>query len=210
MTSETQAAPRPRPLRAILGRLVRLFLAGVFALLPVVITVGVIVWVADFVRRLVGPDTVVGEFLRGFGLHFVSNDTLAYVLGVALVLAVIFAVGVAAEHGARGLIQRLFDAILRRIPLVGDVYDTSKQVVNMLDQKDNAAMRSMQVVFCYFGKETGAGFLTLLVSSKPYRINSRDYLILLVPTAPVPVGGGLLFVPAEAVQPTDLTVEALI
>jgi uncharacterized membrane protein len=31
-----------------------------------------------------------------------------------------------------------------------------------------------------------------------------------VPTSPVPVGGGLLFVPAEVVQPTDLSVEGLI
>jgi uncharacterized membrane protein len=30
-----------------------------------------------------------------------------------------------------------------------------------------------------------------------------------VPTAPVPIGGGLLFVPAEVVQPTDLSVDGL-
>jgi uncharacterized membrane protein len=30
-----------------------------------------------------------------------------------------------------------------------------------------------------------------------------------VATAPVPTGGGLLFVPAEVVRPTDLSVEGL-
>jgi uncharacterized membrane protein len=70
-------------------------------------------------------------------------------------------------------------------------------------------VKGMRVVFCYFGKETGAGFLALLVSPERYRINSRDYQIVIVPTAPVPVGGGLLFVPAEVVQPTDLSVEGL-
>jgi uncharacterized membrane protein len=79
----------------------------------------------------------------------------------------------------------------------------------MLDQKDNTALKSMQVVFCYFGREAGAGFLALLVSSERYRFNDRDYQIIIVPTAPVPIGGGLLFVPAEAVQPTDLSVEGL-
>jgi uncharacterized membrane protein len=70
-------------------------------------------------------------------------------------------------------------------------------------------MKGMQVVFCYFGKEAGAGLLALLVSPERYRINSRDYQIVIVPTAPVPIGGGLLFVPAEVVQPTDLSVEGL-
>jgi uncharacterized membrane protein len=135
--------------------------------------------------------------------------TPARLIGVVLVLAVIFAIGVVVESGARILVQRLFDAVLQRIPIVGSVYGTSKQIVSMLDQKDAAALKSMRVVFCYFGKEGGAGFLTLLVSPERYRINARDYQIIVVPTAPVPIGGGLLFVPAEAVQPTDLSVEGL-
>jgi uncharacterized membrane protein len=185
-------------------------LAGVLIILPLVITVAVIAWVAGFLQQLVGPDTLVGAILTRFGLRFVADAALAYVLGVILVLAVIFAIGVAAESGARRLMQRLLDALLRRIPIIGSVYDTSQQVVGLLGQKDSAALKGMRVVFCCFGKEAGAGFLALLVSSQKYRINSRDYLIIIVPTSPVPIGGGLLFVPAEAVQPTDLSVEGLI
>jgi uncharacterized membrane protein len=203
--------PRPTPTRLhkVLRREAQLFLAGVLTLLPVAITVAIIAWVAGIVRQLVGPDTPVGKIIQSFGLRFVSDDVWAYLIGVILVLAVIFAIGVAVESGARSLVQRLLDAILQRIPIVGSVYGTSKQIVSMLDQKDAAVLKSMQVVFCYFGKEAGAGFLALLVSSERYRINSRDYQIIIVPTAPVPIGGGLLFVPAEAVQPTDLSVEGL-
>jgi uncharacterized membrane protein len=186
-----------------------LFLAGVLTILPVAITLAIVAWVAGYVHQLVGPDTPVGNFLLSFGLRFVSDDALAYLIGVVLVLAVIFAIGVVAEAGARSLIQRLLDAVLQHIPIVGSVYGTSRQIVNMFDQKDAAALKSMQVVFCYFGKEAGAGFLALLVTPERYRINSRDYQIIIVPTAPVPIGGGLLFVPAEVVQPTDLSVEGL-
>ena len=201
--------PTPTRLHNLLRRAARLFLAGVLTILPVAITVAIIAWVAGFVRRFAGLDTPVGKFLETFGLRFVSDDALAYLIGVVLVLAVIFAIGVVAEVGARRLIQQLLDGVLQRIPIVGSVYGTSKQLVSMLDQKDAAAMKSMQVVFCYFGKEAGAGFLALLVSPERYRINSRDYQIIVVPTAPVPIGGGLLFVPAEVVQPTDLSVEGL-
>ena len=207
MSSEPH--PTPTLLHKLLRRAVQLFLEGVLTLLPVAITVAMVAWVAGYVRQLVGPDTPVGHFLHSCGLRFVSNDALAYLIGVVLVLAVIFAIGVVAELGARRLIQQLLDGVLQRIPIVGSVYGTSKQLVSMFDQKDAAAMKSMQVVFCCFGKEAGAGFLALLVSPERYRINSRDYQIIVVPTAPVPIGGGLLFVPAEVVQPTDLSVEGL-
>jgi uncharacterized membrane protein len=208
MAGESQAAPaRPHKL---MRRVAQWFLTGVLIILPVAITVAVIAWVAEFIRRLVGRDTPVGEFLTRFGLRFVSDDTLAYAVGVVVVLAVIFIIGMAAESGARRLMQRQLDAVLQRIPIVGSVYETSQQVVGLLGQKDGAALKSMRVVFCCFGREAGAGFLALLVSPERYRINSRDYQIIIVPTSPVPVGGGLLFVPAEAVQPTDLSVEGLI
>ncbi|MBN4658908.1 hypothetical protein H4F44_24250, partial [Escherichia coli] len=37
----------------------------------------------------------------------------------------------------------------------------------------------------------------------------QPYLAVLIPTAPVPIGGGLLYVPQEWVQPADLGVEAV-
>jgi uncharacterized membrane protein len=208
MASESRAVPSR--LRSLVNRLTRWFVAGVLIILPVAITVAVIAWVAAFLKRLVGPDTLVGNILTHFGLRFVSDTALAYALGMVLVLAVIFAVGVAVESGARRLIQRLLDALLQRIPIVRNVYETSQQVVGLLGQKDSAALKAMRVVFCCFGGESGAGFLALLVSSEKYRINSRDYQIIIVPTSPVPIGGGLLFVPAETVQPTDVSVEGLI
>jgi uncharacterized membrane protein len=192
-----------------LRRAAQLFLAGVLTILPVAITVAIIAWVASIVRQLVGPGTLVGNLLQRFGLRFASDEALAYVIGVVLVLGVIFAIGVIAEAGARSLIQRALDAILRRIPIVGGLYGTSKQIVGMLDQKDASVLKGMRVVFCYFGKEAGAGFLALLVSPERYRINDREYQVIIVPTAPVPIGGGLLFVPAESVQPTDLSAEGL-
>lgn len=209
MADKPQAAPRPGRLHNFMRRVTQAFLAGVLTILPVAITVAIIVWVTDFVRRFVGRGTPVGDSLQRFGLRFVSDDALAYVLGAVLVLAAIFVLGLVAQAGARGFIQRLLDAVVRRIPIVGSVYGTSRQIVNMLDQKDTAALQGMQVVFCYFGKEAGAGFLALLVSPARYRINAREYHVIIVPTAPVPIGGGLLFVPVEAVQPTDISVEGL-
>ena len=195
--------------RRVLKRLLQWFIAGVLALLPLIITVGVVVWVAGYVKAIFGPGTMFGQVMRRFGLQFVSNETGAFVIGVLLVLGAIFLVGVGAESGARKLMQRLFDALLHRIPLIGSIYGTSKQVVAMLDRRDTEALKGMQVVLCYFGQQGGAGFLALLVSPDRYRLAGRDFQIVIIPTAPVPIGGALLMVPADVIQPTDVSVEGL-
>jgi len=191
------------------GRVVRCFVAGILAILPVVITVAVVTWAGGFVARFLGPNTVVGQALRRLGLPFATNDLAAYAIGAALVLAVVFLLGAAIEAGAKSLVQRLLDAVLQRIPIIGSVYGTSKQLVGIMDKQGDEKLKGMRAVFCSFGGANGGGVLALLVSPERFRMNGQDYHIVIVPTAPVPVGGGLLFIPADKVQPADVSVEGL-
>ncbi len=190
-------------------RLARSFLAGLLAILPVVITVAIIAWVAGFVRQFLGPRTLFGDGLTRLGSSFVNNNTVAYLVGGLLALACVLLLGFVVEAGAKDFIQRMFDAAMRRIPIVGSLYGTSKQIVTLFDKKDPEKLQGMKAVFCFFGEKTGAGLLALLVSPEKFTINGRSFHIVIVPTAPVPVGGGLFFVPVEMVQPTDVSVEGL-
>ncbi len=197
-------------LKLVGNRLLRYFLAGAFAVLPLVVTIAIVIWVAGFLQRFIGPDTTVGQGVRRLGWQFSSDDkTLAYVIGWAVVLAAVFLLGVAVETGAKRLIQTLTDAVLNRVPVIGGIYNTSKQLVSMLDRQDPADLKGMSVVFCIFGGDHGAGFLALLVSPQTYHVAGRDYKIVIIPTAPVPFGGGLLFVPADCVIPADMAVDGL-
>ena len=191
------------------GRAARCFVAGILAILPLVITVAVVAWVGGFLSQFLGPSTVVGQALRRVGLQFAANDTAAYAIGAAVVVAMVFLIGALVEAGAKNLVQRLLDAVLQRIPIIGSVYGTSKQLVGIVDKKGDANLKGMRAVFCFFGGPNGAGVLALLVSADKFHLNGRDYHIVIVPTAPVPVGGGLLFVPADTVQPADVSVEGL-
>jgi uncharacterized membrane protein len=195
--------------RGFCSRITRWFLAGLITVLPLFITLAVIVWVANYVEQLFGPRTPIGQALSKLGLQFVSNDVVAFLIGIVLVLGLIFLIGIAVESGARSFLQKITDAVLHRIPVVGSIYGTSKQVVALFEKKDTDALKGMQVVMCYFGDQGGAGFLGLLVSPEHFRINDRDYQIVIVPTAPVPIGGALLFVPAGVVEKTTISVEGL-
>ena len=190
-------------------RVARSFLAGLLAVLPIVITLAIIAWVAGFIRQFLGPRTLFGDGITRVGLSFVTNDTVAYLIGGLLALVCVWLLGMVVEAGAKDFIQRMFDAAMKRIPIVGSIYGTSKQLVTLFDKKDPEKLQGMKAVFCFFGEKTGAGLLALLVSPEKFTINGRSFHIVIVPTAPVPVGGGLFFIPVEMVQPSDVSVEGL-
>ncbi len=190
-------------------RLLRYFLAGVFAVLPLVVTVAIVIWVAGFLEGFVGPQTRMGSLVQRLGLRFANEGTLAYITGWILVLALVFLLGVAVEAGAKRIMQRLVDAVLNRVPLINGIYNTSKQLVSMLDKQEQADLQGMSVVYCLFGEHNGAGFLALLVSPQKFHIDGKAYQIVIIPTAPVPFGGGMLFVPTSAIRHADMSVEGL-
>ena len=86
-------------------RAMRIFLAGLLAILPVVITLVVVAWVAGLLRQVLGPNALLGQAIRGLGLAIVSDPRVAYALGALLVLSGVFLVGIAVESGARSLLQ---------------------------------------------------------------------------------------------------------
>src|ERR1041384_6130819 len=59
------------------------------------------------------------------------------------------------------------------------------------------------------GWEGGAALLGMMPSPDRVKIGEHDYVGLLVPSAPVPFGGALIYVPADWVKPADGGVERL-
>jgi len=195
----------------ILRTILRCFLTGVIAVLPLMITVVAVVWVAGYVTSLLGPNALLGSALKQLGVQMAgeTRPAVAYVLGWIVVLAFIFGLGVLAEMGAKRLIQGGIDGLARRVPFLGGVYGTARQLVGMMDTKDNADLKGMSVVFCIFGEQTGAAFLALLPTPEVFPIGPVDYHAVIIPSAPVPVGGSLIFVPAASVHPANVSVDAL-
>ena len=191
----------------ISNRIVRCFAAGAFAVLPLLLTVMAISWSISFMAGLVGPDTFLGGLLSKIGLKFVSNSNFAYIAGWLSLGVIIFVVGFLVESGMRELFKKLADAILKRIPLIGKVYDTSQQLVDMLDTGGDDKLQGMSVAYCTFAEGGGVGVLALLPTKEEININSRPHHIVLVPQSPVPIGGGLLFIPVEYVEHVDMSVD---
>jgi len=193
----------------LLQRLIRFFVAGVLALLPVVVTVAVVVWVVEYLQYLCGPQTFIGRQLTAIGMQVGKDSATPYFVGWFVVIVVVFGVGLFVELGAKKWFGRTIESVFKRVPLVGSIYSTSRQMIDMIGPSDNDAMKGMTPVFCSFGRDQPSNVLALLVSSEQYRLHDQDFLIVIIPTAPVPFGGAMMFVPVENVRPAGMSIDGL-
>jgi uncharacterized membrane protein len=196
-------------MRTRLRRFARTLAAGLVAALPLAATIFVFAWALRFVLGWLGPESAIGRVLGRLGLQLTGSALGGYALGIALVLAAIFVLGLLVERGLQHGLAAVVESAVQRIPIVRNVYDTIERFVGLLSRRDGEGLRTMRPVWCHFGGPGGAAVLGLLSSPEPVEIAGRRYRAVLVPTAPVPIGGGLLYVPEAWVTPADLGMEAL-
>ncbi len=185
------------------------FLTGLFAVLPLVITLWIMNWAATWLRSLIGPDSLIGTGLRNLGLQFAANLYIATAIGWLLVISCIWVIGLFVSGTARYQWQEWFDGTFRRIPLIKSIYGPVKQVVEMFSKHDEASVSGMRVVHCAIGENEAASFLGLLPSSDVYRFKQQDCHIVYLPSAPMPMTGFNLFVPIDRVTMVEMDVEEL-
>lgn len=195
---------------SIRARLVRYFVAGLFAVLPLAITIAIVAWVADFLNRFVGPETTIGGYVRSLGYPVATDGGLAYALGIVLVLAAIVLFGILIENGARRWLRALLDSTVTRVPMLGKIYQTSTQLLSMLRTGDDDRLKGMSVVLCRFGGGDSTWVLALAPSSECVALGGRRFRAVLIPTAPIPFGGALLFLPEDAVIPAGVSLDEFV
>jgi uncharacterized membrane protein len=99
--------------------------------------------------------------------------------------------------------------VVGRIPVVRTIYETIEKFVQIFARRDRSELQSMRPVWCHFGGPGGGSALGLLSSPIPILVGGRPCYAVIVPTAPVPIGGGLLFMPVEWIESTEISMEAV-
>lgn len=183
-------------------RIGRVFLAGLLALLPLLVTLFVIGWALSFLNDYLGPDSWFGKQLVSLGVSVGSKTP--YVIGLLLLLVVLYLLGLVVQSRAGGWLAEAVDATVGRIPIISNVYDLTRRFADIVDPKaKGGGLADMLPVWCFFGGEPGAAVLALQVSKTPVIIGEVEYLGIMVPSSPVPVGGALIYVPKGWVKPAE-------
>lgn len=193
--------PAARKSRWAWKQLLTAFLTGLAFLAPLLLTAIVLVWVFGQLIGFVGPDSLFGRALTAGGRLFTGEGSplLSFALGVGMLFALITALGFAVKDKAKKVLEELVDETIGRIPLLGNVYRPVAQLVRGMAGNKAEEMSAMTVVRVEFGG--GVETIALLASPDTLDIGGGPAHLVLVTTAPVPIGGALLLVPAEKVHP---------
>ncbi len=171
------------------------FLAGLFVLLPLVVTVYVLVFSFNLVdgifKELVR--VVVGRHVPGAG--FLLTVCLVFLTGV-----------LATNVGGRRLLA-WGESLLLRLPLVRTVYTTSKQVVEAFSLSGREGFQRVVLVEYPRRGLYSIGFVTGKAPAEVSARAERPLLSVFVPTTPNPTSGYLLLVPREEVVFLEMSVE---
>jgi len=179
------------------------------AALPLLGTLWLLSIAIDFLLRWFGPDSRTGRLLEMLGVSVAGGNWPGYLIGLAIAVALLFALGLLVERGLATWLGWLVDAVVGRIPVVRTIYETLEKFVGVFAQRDRKRLQSMRPVWCRFGQGGDVAALGLLSSPDPILVEGRACYAVIIPTAPVPIGGGLLFMPVEWITPAEIGMEAV-
>lgn len=174
------------------------FLTGLVFLAPVILTLGLLQWLGGYLVAALGPGTLIGSVLARGGMFFTADATFAFWAGVGLAAVFVWVIGLIVRTQARAKLEGGLDGLLGGIPVVGQIYRPLAQFVRMMGNSPGGEMSGMAVVSVSFG--AGTEILALLASPQIYDFGKGPRQLVLIPTAPVPVGGAMMFVATDQVQ----------
>jgi uncharacterized membrane protein len=160
------------------------FLAGVFAAIPLVVTVFVL-WYVDHLTR---------EPLK----EFVGIDVPF--AGVGLALVGIFVLGLVVRSLVGRILLSALDRLLLKVPVLAELYKAWKQISLTPGGREGIYSKVVLV------RLDGDAWHLAFTSGEAIGAGS-DAVCVFVPTTPNPMVGRVLFVPQARMRPTSLGAE---
>ena len=172
----------------------RILLTGFITLVPVVLTISLMYWLA------VSSEQLMGDMLR------LVMPTSFYFPGLGMIagLLVMFIVGLLMKAY---LIRRVFalgEKLLYRLPLIKSVYRAFRDLFDFMSPKKNGLG---QVVAVNFNGIQAIGFITQEDENRlPEVFRDEDSVLVYLPMSYM-MGGHTIFVPRDHVRELDMSMD---
>ncbi|SHG91212.1 DUF502 domain-containing protein [Tepidibacter thalassicus] len=173
----------------------KVFITGIFTILPIAVTISLVFWLFNKIDSIFrGPL----ERLLGFPL---------YGVGIIITFLLIFLTGMITTDLLGKKIFQAFENVMYKIPLVGMIYSSVKQVVDAFAAKKGDGFKNTVLV-----EYPSKGIYTLgfITTNTPKFINENtgaEGVFVFIPTTPNPTSGMLITVPKDEIIYLDVSIE---
>lgn len=189
------------------------FVTGLVILLPLALTLAIVFFVFNLLTEpFVG---VVKEVFTRYGifdkgLFFLSADQVQKYFSQLIILALLFfftvGLGLLARWFFFHYLLRLWELLLKRIPIIHSIYKTSKDVIQTIFTTDSTSFK--QVVMVPFpSSDTYAIGLITKDNLPPIKSNGDTLVSVFVPTTPNPTSGFLMLFKKDDLVYIDMKIE---
>ncbi|TWJ33564.1 putative membrane protein [Geobacter argillaceus] len=171
------------------------FVAGLFVVIPVGITIFILKFLFNF------ADGILGVYLDNLFSAISHRETHFPGLGMITGAIVIYLTGLLATNVLGTQLLTWGDELLSRIPLVNAIYTSSKQLMKVFSEGKGSYRRAVFVEWPRPGIRA-IGFVTAEIERDGQRL-----VVVYVPTMPNPTSGFALFFREDEVLESGMTVE---
>ena len=177
------------------GKLVsRVFLRGLVIILPFILTVALVVWLATAAEDLLGG--VIQHFLPG---HYWRG------LGILLGVLIIFAAGLLMHDPITHWLLTRVDALLQRIPLVKTIYLGFGDIASYMSQDSTKGFK--QVVAVRVQDMRLIGFVTTEEARGFPATSKEQKLVGVYLPMSYGIGGYTVYLPKAQIEPLDMSLQ---
>lgn len=171
------------------------FIAGIFVVIPVGITIFILIFLFNF------ADGILGSYLDALFTAMTHEQFHFPGLGMLTGAIVIYLCGLLATNVLGTQLLHWSDALLSRIPLVKSIYTSSKQLTQVFKEGKTSYRRAVFVEWPRQGVKA-VGFVTAEIER-----DGEPLVVVYVPTMPNPTSGFALFFRPDEVYESGMTVE---
>lgn len=177
------------------------FITGLLILVPLAITAWVLSLIINtmdqsllFVPERWQPKALFGVNIPG--------------LGTLLTIVIVFLTGLLTNNLVGNYVVRMWEKLLKRIPLVNSLYSSVKQVSDTLFSSSGNAFRKAVLIPYPHQNSYTIAFLTGTPGGDVKNHLVGDYVSVYVPTTPNPTSGFFLMLARKDVVELDMSVDA--
>jgi uncharacterized membrane protein len=171
------------------------FITGIFVVIPMVLSIGLLTWFFTRVDGLFSPiiDGVLPLF-TGYPAHIPGT-------GIITGSVIILLVGLIARNVAGAKMLGAFDRLIQHVPVFRAIYTTIKQMTDAFSPDNMSAFKEVLMVEYPKSDSWALGFRTSSVE-----LDGQRLAVVFVPTNHLYLGDVLL-VPEDKVRRLDMSIE---
>lgn len=182
-------------MKTVANHLKGTFLAGIFIVIPIAITIFILMLLFNF------ADGILGSYLDSLMAFYGWSGGHIPGVGMVTVAVVIYVAGLLATNVFGKRLLRLGDELLSRIPLVKSIYTSSKQVTKVFKEGGSSYRRAV------FVEWPRPGVLAIGFVTAELELEGERFVVVYIPTMPNPTSGFALWFRESDVFESGMTVE---